>query len=170
MADKCVEHPGRDAVATISGKKYCVKCQAGILAAVASVDGHVEPKRCFVTYQGGDRWTAITGTGCAHWVAHQKNINDNSQEHCLEGCKVRVPDLVRTRVRLTSDLNQVQAGDIWTNSAQTHCGIVIGVKKNATVQNPTAKPTITIQHDSSGQGKVATNDFAFFGSQGGFYR
>ena len=67
MAAKCVLHPGRDVVVSVAGKGYCGKCEAGQKEARAPIDDGVKPKDCFIVYRGGDEWTPIIGTGCAHF-------------------------------------------------------------------------------------------------------
>src|SRR5882724_7997564 len=97
MSAKCTLHPGRPAVFDYDGKHYCEKCQQGYEAAVAAVKSknpHVEPKDCFVQYAGHDQWEPIEGTGCAHWVSHQKGYGSGGSNTCLKGCRYRVKDLV----------------------------------------------------------------------------
>src|SRR5262245_33054179 len=119
MSAKCTLHPGRNAVFEYDGKQYCEKCQKGYEAAVAAVttkNSHVEPKDCFVQYAGGDKWEPIEGTGCAHWVSHQKGFGGATGNTCLKGFRYRVKDLVfylSTRSTLVTELKDVKAGDIW---------------------------------------------------------
>lgn len=166
---KCVLHPGRNSVSTVAGKNYCQQCGDGQRAAAAQValtNVHVEPKACFVTFRGGDSWVALTGTGCAHWVSHQKSISAGSPSNqCLEGRTIRVPDAVAGRQRIA--LENVQAGDMWANVALSHMGLVSGVVR------PTGGGAAQIQitHDSSHLGRVSTNDFStYFHGEGNFYR
>jgi hypothetical protein len=165
---KCVLHPGRDSVATILGKNYCMKCRDGITAARGRVDKHVEPKECFIWYVSNDNWQPITGTGCAHWVSHQLNIHvGGAGACCLTGFTYRVPVMVRSRTPVT-DILQVKVNDIWASPTLDHTGLVIRVGPPA---KPGAHPTIIIRHDSSGQGRVAENDFGtYFHGHGSFYR
>jgi hypothetical protein len=63
-------------------------------AAVASLDGHVTPRDCFIWYSGNrNGWARIIGTGCAHYVAHQLNIGVGGPR-CLAGFSHRVADVV----------------------------------------------------------------------------
>jgi hypothetical protein len=128
----------------------------------------VQPKECFITYFGNGAWKPIDGTGCAHWVAHQKNIQSGSaMDKCLNGFTVRVKALIIGRTQVT-DLKKVQVNDIWVNDTSDHTGMVLTIKLGA---KPTDKPQITIRHDSSGQGRVADNDWGvFFHGKGKFYR
>ncbi len=190
---KCFLHPGRDSVISVAAKNYCQKCKDGQQAAAAQValnphTKHVEPKACFVTFKGGDTWLPFTGTGCAHWVAHQLDLSVGAPSNlCLEGHTIRVPDVVQGRQKVSID--DVKVNDIWANDALTHMGLVTKVDKNAGADAGTDAGTqggadagadagtnastvqVQITHDSSGQGRVATNDFrTFFHGQGSFYR
>jgi hypothetical protein len=154
----CTYHTGRPAAGTKFGKDYCQQCLDGIAAAVLMVDAHVVPKECFVVYNGGDTWAPITGTGCAHWVAHQLSISKGSN-FCLDGKTLRVPELIAdTQTIARAD---VKVNDIWANEGLTHCGLVIAASDQG----------ITIRHDSSAQGGVHDNDFdSYFHGQGTFHR
>ncbi len=165
---KCVLHPGRDSVAAIFGRNYCRICQEGITAARGRVNGHVEPKDCFIWYVSNDNWQPITGTGCAHWVSHQLNVRaGGAGACCLAGFTYRVPILVHTR-RPVSSVQDVMVNDIWASPTLDHTGLVIRVTPPARTGGQSA---ITIRHDSSGQGRVAENDFAtYFHGHGAFYR
>ena len=139
--------------------------------AVKKVDKHVSPKECFVWYMDGKRgYEPIPGTGCAHWVAHEKGW-DNGKESS-NGCKLnfllRVKDIVKKSGRevLPAD---VVVGNVWVNAKLDHCGIVSKVtpsKDKAADPNP----TIEIENCSSKQGKVAKNDWlTHFKGEGKFY-
>lgn len=163
LAAKCTHHPGRDSVAVVYGKNYCQQCSDGIKAARTKVDKHVEPKDCFVIYQGADKWAPITGTGCAHWVAHQQGISKG--EKCLDNKTIKVTELVSGLTAYGRENAKVD--DIWASSALDHCGLVISV--TATGGSP--PNTIMIRHDSSAQGGVVTNDFdEHFKRDGKFHR
>jgi hypothetical protein len=163
---QCVYHPGRQSVITINGQNYCEVCKSGQEAAAKNVDRHVSPKDCFVWYLGNDQWKAITGTGCAHYVAHEKNITNGHKIHqCLKGYTLKVSDLTIGFTQVT-DTQKVQVGDIYVTPKQDHCGLV------SNVINKKGHPfTITIKHASSRQGKVAENDFGtYFKGNGTFWR
>ncbi len=159
--------PWRDATVDIDNKSYCQKCESGQKAAAKAVDRHVEPKDCFVWHQGGDTWTAIPGTGCAHWVAHQLDITHGTRgNRCLKGKTFRVKDIARNRTEV-SDIKKVQVDDIYVTPSKDHCGMVSAV----TASSKGGAPTIEIQHDSSAQGGVSKNDFAtYFHGKGKFFR
>lgn len=127
---------------------------------------HVEPKDCFVWYLGGDKWAPIMGTGCAHWVAHQKGIKHGLPIYrCLKGFTLKVADIAKGK-REIKTIEQVRVGDIYINHGKTHCGIVCKVHKI-----PGRPIKIETQHDSSRQGRVAKNDFQkYFGGRGSFFR
>jgi len=73
----------------------------------------VKSKDCFIWYLGGDKWEPVTGTGCAHFVAHEKNIRAPGRvEHCLEGFLVRVVDLLPGLTEV-KELRDVKPGDIY---------------------------------------------------------
>ena len=168
---RCVNHPGRESAAVIHGRAYCAQCQAGIVAARGRVDRHVEPKDCFVWYRANNDWQPITGTGCAHWVAHQRNIQSGgSGERCLAGFTYRVRTLVFGRQQV-ANLLQVAVNDIYATPSLDHTGLVILVTPPSAQAAPGTPPTIVIRHDSSAQGRVAENEFAtYFHGQGQFYR
>jgi hypothetical protein len=166
---KCVLHPGRDSVMVYDTKNYCQQCKTGQEAAVALVtrdNVHVEPKRCFITYGGGDNWAPIPGTGCAHWVSHQLDLSKGAPSNrCLEGHSFRVPDTVQGMTQVSID--DVRVRDVWANDALTHMGLVTKVDRDADA----GSVTIMITHDSSHQRGVFTNEFAtYFHGQGKFYR
>jgi hypothetical protein len=165
---KCALHPGRDSVSTIFGRNYCQACQNGITSARSRVDRHVQPKDCFIWYVSNDNWQPITGTGCAHWVAHQLNIQTGTAgDRCLGGFTYRVAVLVRSRTPVAS-VSQVKVNDIWASPPLDHTGLVVRVVPPAKAGGSS---TITIRHDSSHQHQVVENDFAtFFHGHGSFYR
>lgn len=168
---RCVNHPGRESVLTVNQQDYCAQCRDGIVAARGRVDRHVEPKGCFVWYVGANNWQPITGTGCAHWVAHQLGIRGRTgQQACLEGCLYRVRDLVQRTTPVP--LANVRINDIYVSPSEDHTGLVLRVTPAAPRPGqPLGPPQITIRHDSSGQGRVADNDFAaYFHGQGTFRR
>ena len=160
----CSIHPGTKSVTKINGTDLCEKCKTGIEAAIKAVDKHVSPKDCFVWYEGTKTgWQPIEGTGCAHWVAHEQGIKRGSKsEQCMLGFTFRVPTLLGGKSQVK--LEEVKVDDLYVNPNKDHTGIVIKVSKDK-------PPKITIRHDSSGQGKVAENEFAtYFKGKGMFYR
>ena len=164
---KCNYHPGRDSVSTIGNKNYCAQCQQGITEAVRRVNIHVEPKGCFVWYAGANNWQPITGTGCAHWVAHQLGIRNGGSESCLLGFTYRVRTLIQGK--RTVPLADVRINDIYVTPHVDHTGLVFRIiPANPQTNTP---QRIFIRHDSSGQGRVAENEFGtYFHGRGTFYR
>lgn len=147
--------------------EYCAKCETGILSAVGNVRGDVTPKQCFIRYRQNDDWEPIIGTGCAHWVAHEKDIRSGGKgDKCLFGYTYRVHVLADICHEVA--LEDVRSGDIWINDNEDHAGLVIRVMPNL---YPDEIPEITICHDSSGQHGLAINDFErYFHGQGWFCR
>lgn len=115
--------------------------------AVAHVSSHVEPKYCFVWADGPSStpWRPIPGTGCAHWVAHQKGIQ--SSPGCYDRYGIRVSQVVSGKTRYS--ISDGRVGDIWTTTDLGHCGIVIGVNSGS----------VTVRHCSSGSGGVVVSTF-----------
>jgi len=136
--------------------------------AVKKVDKHVSPKECFVWYMDNKRgYEPIPGTGCAHWVAHEKGWNSGkeSSNGCKKNYLIRVKDIVSKSGSQVA-VAAVTVGNVWVSDDQNHCGIVSQVvppKDPAT--DP--KPTIEIESCSSKQGKVAKNDWATYYKGGG---
>jgi hypothetical protein len=164
---RCMNRPGRESVVTINRRDYCAECQSGIAATRLRVDRHVEPKGCFVWYASASNWQPIAGTGCAHWVAHQRGIRrGGSNEQCLEGFTFRVRTLVQGMQPVA--VANVRVNDIYVTSSMDHTGLVLRVAPNPRAGQP---PSITIRHDSSRQGRVSENEFGtYFHGQGAFYR
>jgi hypothetical protein len=116
--------------------------------AVDNVPTHVSPKDCFVWRDGppATPWRPIPGTGCAHWVAHEKGISDNPG--CYDGNAIRVSQV--TSGRTSYSISDAEVGDIWTNSGETHCGIVLSVSGGQA----------HVRHCSSGSGGVVESWFS----------
>jgi hypothetical protein len=140
--------------------------------AVKQVDKHVSPKECFIWFMDSKRgYEPIPGTGCAHWVAHEKGWNSGKESS--NGCKkkflIRVKDIVSKSGSQVA-VKDVAVGNVWASDNQEHCGIVCKV----TLPKDPAKdpnPTIEIENCSSRQGKVARNDWAtYFKGGGKFYK
>jgi hypothetical protein len=127
----------------------------------------VSPKDCFIWYRRNDDWEPIAGTGCAHWVAHEKDIQSGrADDRCLFGYTYRVHVLMERCTEV--HLEDVRSGDIWISDAEDHAGLVVRVMPNL---YPHELPKITIRHDSSRQHGIATNDFeTYFHGQGSFWR
>lgn len=148
--------------------------------AADAVDDYVEPRDCFVWYINNQwGWQSFSATGdtpCAHYVAHQIGLSARSGVRCRLNYIVRVSDLVR---RLGDPIAAIDAkpGDVWArqkgtrrsgggNEPTSHCGMVVSADTTAGAQ-----PKITIKHCSSGQRRVAVDDWGKrFGAGGYFYR
>ena len=136
--------------------------------AVKKVDKHVSPKECFIWFMDNKRgYEPIPGTGCAHWVAHEKGWNSGkeSSNGCKKNYLIRVKDIVSKSGSQVA-VEDVKIGNVWVSDDQNHCGIVSQVTppKDA-AKGP--KPTIEIESCSSKQGKVAKNDWATYYTSGG---
>ncbi len=160
---KCVYHLGREGVVLYGRNYYCAKCKEGIEGARGDVGGDIYPPECFVMFHGGDTWKAIIGTGCAHWVAHEREIRSGGKdERCLLGYTLRVEDLIAglsTR-SLDHGRRNISVGDIYVTTNEGHCGLVVSVDES---REPGVNRKITIRHDSSnssGTGRgVVEDDF-----------
>ena len=123
-------------------------CYSSKEEAISHVPDHVVPKECFVWDDGppGHSWRVIPGYGCAHWVAHQLGIRTGAA--CYDGYSIRVRDVIAGRTEV--GLQSCKVGDIWTNSDETHCGIVrqLGDSK------------VLVEHCSSAEGGVVTSWFS----------
>lgn len=128
--------------------------------AVKDVPQHVSPPSCFVWKDGppATPWRVIPGTGCAHWVAHQKGIGNGAQ--CNAGCSIRVRDVVAGKK--SSPLSEARVGDIWATANLSHCGIVRGLHKDATGKID----SVNVENCSSARGGVVTTTY----SAGSVYR
>jgi hypothetical protein len=161
----CVYHSGRKSVSSAYGKPYCEKCTSGIATAMAEVDSHISPRECFVEYKGNDQWGPIYGTGCAHWVAHEKGITSGGQK-CQAGFTLRVSDLVSGRPKVNR--GDVQPGDIWAEfEGSAHCGIVRSVES---LPNGSYRYTIENCADGKGVDSFVSVNAGSGGSKGYFYR
>jgi hypothetical protein len=132
--------------------------------AIKAVRRHVFPKPCFIWYKNNaEGFEPIPGTGCAHYVAHQLGIK-GTRSVCADGFLFRVPDLVAGLAPVKAE--DVQVHDIWANAKLDHTGLVIAVRTDAKNVKQ-----FTIEHCSSRQGGVVTNDWRqYFHGQGSFYR
>jgi hypothetical protein len=117
-------------------------------------------------------WQPIPGTGCAHYVAHQKNIrNGTPGQKCVAGYTFRVQPCLTGLTQVAGGLGAVQVGDIWVSPSRDHTGIVTSVVPPAAGTAPNTPPAISITHASSGQHKPATNLYAtYFHGAGDFFR
>jgi hypothetical protein len=140
--------------------------------AVKKVDKHVSPKDCFIWFMNSKRgYEPIPGTGCAHFVAHEKGWKSGKpgSNGCNKKYLIRVKDVAQ-KAGAEVAVADVKVGNVWVQDDKGHCGLVSKVtpaKKGA--QDP--NPVIEIQHSSSKQGKVAKNDWAkYFKGKGTFHK
>lgn len=128
--------------------------------AIQHVPQHVVPKDCFVWKDGSAAtpWRVIPGTGCAHWVAHQKKIRHGAK--CFAGCSIRVRDVVHGLTR--HDIADAKVQDIWTMANLSHCGLVVGLNKDKAGKIV----SVEVQNCSSAKGGVVTSTV----SSGSVYR
>lgn len=148
-------------------------------AAQEEVPSYIQPATCFIKYMNNARgWEQIIGTPCAHYVSHILGVKASHAlggYGCDEGNELRVRALLAQLSEI--DAASVAVNDVWgrlkgdTNASKKtteptdHCGIVYSVEDLA---DGTRK--IGIRHNSSGQRKVAENDWSYFGNGGKFYR
>ena len=122
--------------------------------AIKKVDKHVSPKECFIWHMSTAKgYEPIPGTGCAHWVAHEKGWCNGTvgSNGCDKKYLIRVKD-VAGKSGKPVDVADVAAGNVWVSDKQDHCGIVSKVtaaKKGAKDPNP----TIEIEHCSSARAR-----------------
>ena len=156
------------------GNYYCAKCRDGIIRARSRGGHDIDPRDCFVVFGGGDTWEKITGTGCAHWVAHERGIRSGGKDgDCLLGYTFRVEDLIAglSTKSLDHARSNINVGDIYVTANERHCGLVVQIEES---RKPGDRTKITIRHDSSnssGTGRgVVENDFdQHFHGTGDFY-
>jgi len=134
------------------------------------VDKHVSPKECFVWYMDSKRgYEPIPGTGCAHWVAHEKGWKGGKPGR--NGCDKKY--LTRVKDVLGKAGAEVQPGDakpgyLFVKSNRKHCGLV---RKVAAGKEPGGPPIITIEHCSTGLGRVGKSDWGkYFKGTGTFHK
>lgn len=146
--------------------------------AIKEVDSYVEPRDCFITYidnkWGYQSFSTTKDTPCAHYVSHQLGLKGRGAV-CHKGFLLRVSDLVGL-LGDPIEPETVVAGDVWARlkgahmtkggkEPTSHCGMVESVSSDKTGLH------IVIKHCSSGQRKVASNDWKqYFHSGGAFYR
>lgn len=132
--------------------------------AISEVANYITPPDCFVWFTGNEKgWEPIGLNGCAHYVAHQQQINGSGSLKCDLGLAIQVPQVVQG-IPQRSHNDQVRVGDVWAKlgGKDQHCGIV-------TVVTPGNPPVIQITHCSSRAGAVITSDYGSGISGGDFY-
>jgi hypothetical protein len=123
-------------------------CYTTRTEAVSRVPTHVVPRECFVWRDGPSTfpWRVIPGTGCAHWVAHQLGIRRGAT--CYNGYSIRVSDVISGRTEV--QIRDCNVGNIWTNNARDHCGIVRQI----------ASGRVLVEHCASASGGVVQSWFS----------
>ncbi|GEA87000.1 hypothetical protein [Cellulomonas cellasea] len=120
----------------------------------AMVDGHVQPRSCFIEYEGSRAgWRAIPGTGCAHWVAHQRGGPTGTSNVCELGFKYRVTELLASLTQRSADLQSARVGDVWSASGSSHVGIIRAVTRE---DGGARVVSVSVENDSSASGGVVT--------------
>ncbi len=148
-------------------------------AAQKEVPSYIQPSTCFVVYMNNATgWAPLTGTPCAHYVSHILGVRSSHAAGgygCSDGYELRVRALLAQLNEI--DAASVAVNDVWgrlkgdtnttskTSEPTDHCGIVYAVEDLAD-----GTRSISIRHNSSGQKKVAENDWSYFGNGGKFYR
>jgi hypothetical protein len=86
--------------------------------AVARVSKHISPKACFITTDDGILWRPISGTGCAHFVAHQLKVvgGIKGSTACLLGYPLAVRRLINSFLPIDS-IQGLRRNDVWFNEA-----------------------------------------------------
>jgi hypothetical protein len=117
------------------------------------VHSHVWPRDCFITYVGtGKGWAPISGTGCAHWVAHQLGAPKGKPHVCQNDYKFRVKDVLDSFTWVGKGLSFAKVGHVWSKPDKSHIGIVCKVTRNA--DNKVV--SVDVENDSIASGGVVT--------------
>jgi len=120
--------------------------------ALKLVDKHWTPKDCAVELESSAAgYRPIPGTGCAHWVAHQKGIN--GAPGCADGRAIRVSQVIAGKSEYK--IREAAVGDIWVQPGGGHTGIVRSLTKN----KDGIITELEVEHCSSGQGGVVKSKF-----------
>ncbi|GIG19596.1 hypothetical protein Cch01nite_03200 [Cellulomonas chitinilytica] len=118
------------------------------------VDAHVVPRSCFIELENSRAgWRAIPGTGCAHWVAHQRGGPTGTSRVCELGFKYRVTELLASLTQRSADLQGARVGDVWSANGSSHVGIVRAVNLE---DGGTRVVSVSVENDSSASGGVVT--------------
>jgi hypothetical protein len=146
------QQDGGDAEELQSGARRRPRSEAD---ARALVPAHVEPKQCFIEFRNSrEGWGPISGTGCAHWVAHQRGGPTGAPNMCQADFKYRVADLLATLTQASADLSGAQVGHVWSAPAgHSHVGIVRAVNRDPKTN---AVVSVDVENDSSASGGVVT--------------
>jgi len=122
----------------------------------ALVDAHVVPRNCFIELESARAgYRPITGTGCAHWVAHQRGGPQGQSHVCMDGFKFRVTELLASLYQASADLQGARVGYVWSASGSSHVGIVRAVHLE---EGGTRIVSVDVENDSSERGGVVTQN------------
>ena len=122
----------------------------------ALVDAHVVPRGCFIELESTRAgYRPISGTGCAHWVAHQRGGPSGTANVCMLGFKYRVTELLATLSQTSADLQGARVGSVWSASGSSHVGIVRAVHLE---DGGTRIVSVDVENDSSASGGVVTQN------------
>jgi hypothetical protein len=122
----------------------------------ALVDAHVVPRSCFIELESARAgYRPISGTGCAHWVAHQRGGPSGTTNVCMLGFKYRVTELLASLYQASADLQGARVGYVWSASATSHVGIVRAVHLE---DGGTRIVSVDVENDSSASGGVVTQN------------
>ena len=121
----------------------------------ALVRADVEPRDCFITDTGRTGWVPIDGTGCAHWVAHQRGIwGGEPGATCQKNHPVRVEDLEHMSTPV--EFHEALPGDLFFWRSHSHVGLVADVHReqlpgpvDAEHPLPELVVRVLVHHDST---------------------
>jgi len=119
--------------------------------AILQVPAHIEPKDCFVEFKSTKiGWGPIDGTGCAHWVSHQRGGPTGTTHVCDAGFKYRVTEVLATLTKLSANLSGAVIGAVWEKASGSHIGIV----RHVTRDTKGVVISVEVENDSSDSGGV----------------
>lgn len=135
-----------------------------------NVESYVIHPECFITFMNNkDGYKPISGTPCAHYVAHKLDLKGGSFK-CEKGYYVRVKDLLKVLTVIPT--SSVKVGDVWawlagedSHAPYDHCGIVSEVIESGKSRN------FKIKHNTSRvKTGPAENEWkSWFHGEGKFY-
>jgi hypothetical protein len=120
----CTLHRDRRAAGAIAASPYCSGCLQEIAVALRGVLPRVVPRECAAVAHGSAGWRPLTGSGAAHWLAHELGLRPlPPHARCAAGFGVRRADLLVGRRELVRELPR--AGDLWLDLDEEGCGVVV---------------------------------------------
>lgn len=121
--------------------------------AILLVGADIEPKDCFIEFKSTKiGWGPIDGTGCAHWVSHQRGAPTGTAHVCDAGFKYRVTEVLATLTKLSAGLSGAVVGAVWQKPTGSHIGIVRAVTRDP----KGVVVSVEVENDSSESGGVVT--------------